>query len=174
MVNFLSSNLRHLRKQRKLSQQQLADALGVKRSNIAAYETKNVEPRLSLLNRIATYFSVPLADLILSDLSRLSSAQLRALRDKPTGKDLSRPSVQEIRHILEKMQRAVDGFRVFYEFKREAAGKDEAEEGSRDIDNFLVFIDHVAEYQRQINNTLKPSLFAAGEGKPNTVVDGRG
>jgi transcriptional regulator with XRE-family HTH domain len=129
----------------------------VKRSNIAAYETKNVEPRLSLLKRMADYFGVPLASFILRDLSQLSPIQLQSLDQQREGgvDGLSRPSVEEIRQILDKLQRAVDGFRVFYEFKRNS-GDEAAPRQTGDIDNFLVFIDHIAEYQRQINDTLKP------------------
>ena len=67
-MNYLSRNLRYLRKRKKLSQQQFADILNIKRSNIAAYETKNVEPRLALINTMAEYFGVSLSDIISADL----------------------------------------------------------------------------------------------------------
>jgi transcriptional regulator with XRE-family HTH domain len=165
MVNFLSSNLRYLRRRDTLSQQQLADDLGIKRSNIAAYETKNVEPRLALLDRMASYFSVSLTDLILTDLSRGGH---RAVHTPPTA-----PSgLEEVREVLSQMRRAVEGFRVFYEFKREAAAG--AAGGNRhDIDNFLVFIDHVAEYQRQIDRTLPPPLLSPADREGDALVGRR-
>nr|WP_256534071.1 helix-turn-helix transcriptional regulator [Lewinella sp. JB7] len=152
-VNFLSSNIRFLRKRRKLSQQQLADDLGIKRSNIAAYETKNVEPRLSLINDMARYFSVPLEDMVVTDIASLGSEDevINGLN-----RVLNQNTIEEIKEVSEKIQRMLDGFKVFYEFKREMNdGSALATDG--DIDNFLVFINHMSEYNRLIENSLNPT-----------------
>ena len=58
LISYLSKNLKFLRKSRQWSQEELARRLGIKRSNIAAYESKNVEPRLSLLLSMAKLFNV--------------------------------------------------------------------------------------------------------------------
>ncbi|MCP9234540.1 helix-turn-helix domain-containing protein [Lewinella sp. JB7] len=152
-MNFLSSNIRFLRKRRKLSQQQLADDLGIKRSNIAAYETKNVEPRLSLINDMARYFSVPLEDMVVTDIASLGSEDevINGLN-----RVLNQNTIEEIKEVSEKIQRMLDGFKVFYEFKREMNdGSALATDG--DIDNFLVFINHMSEYNRLIENSLNPT-----------------
>ncbi len=153
-MNFLSSNIRFLRKRLKLSQQQLADDLGVKRSNIAAYETKNVEPRLSLINGMAAYFSVPLEDMVITNLSAADSdGRGLTFGNAPL---LSDSSLEEIKLISDKIQRMLDGFKVFYEFKREMNdGHNPAADG--DIENFLVFINHMSEYNRLIESSLTPS-----------------
>lgn len=57
---YLSENLRHLRKTFKISQQKLSDQTNIPRSRIAAYESKNVEPRLEVLIQLADYFNVSL------------------------------------------------------------------------------------------------------------------
>ena len=151
-VNFLSSNIRFLRKRRKLSQQQLADDLSIKRSNIAAYETKNVEPRLALIHELASYFSVSLEDFIITDLRGVAidhnggGFTLRA-------SGLPSDSVAEARQVVAKVGRMLDGFRVFYEFKRKMRGQTDTA-GEADIDNFLVFIDHMSEYNGLIEQTL--------------------
>lgn len=62
--NYLSKNIRYLRKSKKWSQEELALKLGIKRSNIAAYESKNVEPRLGLILQMAKLFNVNMAELI--------------------------------------------------------------------------------------------------------------
>ena len=158
-MNFLSSNLRFLRRRRKLSQQQLADDLGVKRSNIAAYETKNVEPRLALINDIARYFDLPLEHLVMSDMASADEEQLAGLLDNSKG--LSIDSISEIKELSDKIKRMLDGFRIFYEFKREMneAGQPGSES---DIENFLVFINHMSEYNRLIEASISPDQRARG------------
>lgn len=158
-MNHLSSNIRFLRKQRKLSQQQLADDLGVKRSNIAAYETKNVEPRLSLITSLANYFEVTVEEFILVDLQSLNAGHngngsLQGLQRRK----LSVDAVEEIERIAHKVERMLEGFKIFYEFKLKMNEETEAE-GS-DIDNFLVFIDHMAEYNRMIDETVRTGRIA--------------
>ncbi|PPK87561.1 DNA-binding XRE family transcriptional regulator [Neolewinella xylanilytica] len=151
-MNFLSSNIKFLRKQRKLSQQQLADDLGVKRSNIAAYETKNVEPRLALINEMALYFSVPLEDLVTTDLkTTFTNRDALGMRGD---KGLPPTSVDEIAQLSGKIHRMLDGFKVFYEFKKKM-NEVSAETPVGDIDNFLTFINHMLEYNRLIENIVK-------------------
>ncbi|WP_116127638.1 helix-turn-helix transcriptional regulator [Lewinella sp. IMCC34183] len=154
-MNYLSSNIKFLRKQRKLSQQQLADDLGVKRSNIAAYETKNVEPRLALINEMANYFEVPLEDLVIVDLKLdyISGGKSRA--GKSGG--LPSASVEEIAQLSAKIQKMLDGFKVFYEFKKKM-NQEELETPVGDIDNFLVFINHMLEYNRMVEDIVKSSV----------------
>ena len=152
-MNFLSSNLRFLRKRRKLSQQQLADDLGVKRSNIAAYETKNVEPRLALINDISRYFDIPLEHLVTTDLAAVQPSEFQLIANG--GSALTVDSVSEIKEVSNKIQRMLDGFRIFYEFKREM--NESTHPGSEsDIENFLVFINHMAEYNRIIEASVSP------------------
>jgi len=151
-VNFLSSNIRFLRKYRKLSQQQLADDLDIKRSNIAAYETKNVEPRLSFINKLADYFGFPLEDLILKDLRSLY-AEYGEEGLHGNGGALSPDSVAEIKRVANKVQRMLDGFKVFYEFKRKRNAQDSGG-ADGEIDNFLTFIGHMSEYNKLIEKSL--------------------
>ncbi|WP_157976226.1 helix-turn-helix transcriptional regulator [Lewinella sp. IMCC34191] len=141
-----------MRKQRKLSQQQLADDLGVKRSNIAAYETKNVEPRLALINEMAMYFSVPLEDLVISDLKQLHLDGATGGHRNDHG--LPSTSVDEIAQLSGKIHRMLDGFKVFYEFKKKMNEAD-TDTPVGDIDNFLTFINHMLEYNRLIENIVK-------------------
>ena len=55
-MTFLAENLRYLRKSKDLSQQELADALNIKRSRMNSYEQGSAEPKLDLLTQICTYF----------------------------------------------------------------------------------------------------------------------
>lgn len=50
--------LRALRKNRGLSQSQLAEELGISKSSVSMYEQGNREPDLTLLKKIADFFEV--------------------------------------------------------------------------------------------------------------------
>lgn len=53
----LPARLRHLRKQNELTQQQVADGLGMNRSAYGAYEEGRAEPNLHMLSRLSSYYS---------------------------------------------------------------------------------------------------------------------
>lgn len=66
---FLSDNLRYLRKQKNLSQEELASKVGLNRGNVASYENGTAEPKLCNLLKLAEIFEVSMADIVLKDLS---------------------------------------------------------------------------------------------------------
>lgn len=59
--------LKALRKSRGVSQQKLADGLGVAQSSIASYENGIREPSFSVIEKFARYFHVPFSSLMPSD-----------------------------------------------------------------------------------------------------------
>jgi putative transcriptional regulator len=59
MINQLDNNIAKLRAQRKISQQQLADAIGVSRKTISTVETSRFTPSVVIALKLAIYFSVP-------------------------------------------------------------------------------------------------------------------
>lgn len=50
-------NLKILRQERGISQQRLADAIGVSQQSINQYENHSVEPDISVLTRLADHFN---------------------------------------------------------------------------------------------------------------------
>ncbi|GAB4331272.1 MAG: hypothetical protein OHK0038_06020 [Flammeovirgaceae bacterium] len=75
---YLSKNLRYLReKNGKISQQKLADDLGVTRSAISSYEDGRAEPKLENLIQFAEYFRVSVDSLIGQDLVKVDETQLQ-------------------------------------------------------------------------------------------------
>ncbi len=50
-------NLKRLRREYGVSQQRLADAIGVSQSSINKYENHNIEPDIDILKRLADYFN---------------------------------------------------------------------------------------------------------------------
>ena len=102
---------------------------------------------------MAQYFAVPLEDIVITDLSAAETENgMLALGNSGS---ISDSSMEEIKVVSDKIQRMLDGFKVFYEFKREMnEGTNPAADG--DIDNFLVFINHMSEYNRMIETSLSP------------------
>ncbi len=77
---FWATNIRHLRKRKRMSQEDLASELGMSRSKLNAHEngqTRN--PPLEDLITMSTFFKISIDSLLKVDLQRLSELQLREL-----------------------------------------------------------------------------------------------
>lgn len=79
-VTFFAQNLIFLRNtlENKVSQQRLADELGLKKSTLAAYESGRAEPRYEELIRLSRFFGVTVDELLSKDLTQAA----RQLRDQ--------------------------------------------------------------------------------------------
>ena len=67
-MNYFTQNIRFLRKSKKLTQQQFADKLNVKRSLIGAYEEGRAIPKITVMQQITQFFNISVDDLINVDL----------------------------------------------------------------------------------------------------------
>ena len=65
---YLGKNLRYLRKQKGLTQSDIADKLDIKRTMISAYEEGRSEPKLASLNILAGVFNVSVDELLNRDI----------------------------------------------------------------------------------------------------------
>lgn len=65
---YLSENIRLLRKQLNLSQEELAGRVGLNRGNIASYEKGTAEPKICNLLKFAQVFKVSILELTRIDL----------------------------------------------------------------------------------------------------------
>ena len=74
----LNANIKFLRKQKGLTQETLANALGISRSKLAGYEL-NINPPLETILEMADYFGVSVDILLRKDLGVLSEYKLRQL-----------------------------------------------------------------------------------------------
>ncbi len=63
----MNNKLRELRKQQKLTQDELAKALGVSRQTINAIENNKYNPTLELALRMARFMRIPVEQLFLLD-----------------------------------------------------------------------------------------------------------
>lgn len=69
MDNLLGLNIKHLRKARNLTQDQLADKIGVNRAMIGSYEEGRAIPKLQALRILSHYFNKSIDDMVNMDLS---------------------------------------------------------------------------------------------------------
>jgi len=69
MSNYLSQNLKYLRKESGLTQEDFAQKLSVNRPSIGAYEEGRAEPKLETLQNIALYFKITLDELINTNIA---------------------------------------------------------------------------------------------------------
>jgi transcriptional regulator with XRE-family HTH domain len=67
-MSFLATNLRFLRKQKGITQNDLADQLDVQRTMISAYEDGRSEPKLATLQKICDLLEVGMEELIGHDI----------------------------------------------------------------------------------------------------------
>ena len=70
---YLKENMKYLRKQHAMTQEQLAGLLESKRSLIGSYEEGRGVPKLSIIKRMAEIFEVSMDHLLAVDLSQKKS-----------------------------------------------------------------------------------------------------
>jgi transcriptional regulator with XRE-family HTH domain len=74
----INTNLKFWRRELSLTQAQLADKLGIKRSLVGAYEEGRAEPRLATLVNMARLFNIPLDSLATTDFTKKKNAKTAA------------------------------------------------------------------------------------------------
>ncbi len=153
----LSHNIRYLRKSKGLSQEDLAKELEIKRSNIAAYESKNVEPRLSIILKIAKYFDIDLQTLIDGKLNSLDYARNNQENTLLISSDgtLEIDNTEQLQEFVGKsikIRKVLEGFKAFYDFKKENVIADFPNKDKLlfDIDNFLQLMEHLLTYNETV------------------------
>lgn len=68
-MSIAGKNLKYLRKQKGLTQEEMAEKLGIKRSLIGAYEEERAEPRLEVTQIMCEMFDLSLEDFLFKDLA---------------------------------------------------------------------------------------------------------
>lgn len=74
MAKFFNTNLKFLRTQRGISQQEIADTIGTDRSTISRWENGEIDTPLEMAIKISDFFNIPYYDFFGKDLRFPSSA----------------------------------------------------------------------------------------------------
>jgi transcriptional regulator with XRE-family HTH domain len=78
-MNYFSSNIKLLRKRKKRTQDEVANALGMYRSTLSGYENEVSKPSVEVLVAFSTFFNVAIDTLIKVNLSKLPESQIQQL-----------------------------------------------------------------------------------------------
>lgn len=73
----IGKNLKYLRKLKGLTQQELANHLGIRRSSIGAYEECRATPKYETLEKISDFFQVSIDLLVKEDVSQYNEEELQ-------------------------------------------------------------------------------------------------
>jgi transcriptional regulator with XRE-family HTH domain len=93
-MSIAGKNLRHLRKLRGWTQDELAIKLGIKRSLVGAYEEERADPRIDVLEIVMDIFKLSMDDLLLKDLSQEGESYLAKRRKLKMSTELRTASIQ--------------------------------------------------------------------------------
>ena len=78
-MSFFSTNIKLLRKRKGRTQDDIANALKLKRSTLSGYENRVAQPGIKALIAFSEYFNITIDTLIKVDLQKLSTSQLSQL-----------------------------------------------------------------------------------------------
>lgn len=76
---YFNRNIQLLRKRKKVSQEDLAEELNIKRSSLSGYELGKSEPNFETLLRFSAYFKISIDKLLKQDLNQVSELYLAQL-----------------------------------------------------------------------------------------------
>jgi transcriptional regulator with XRE-family HTH domain len=76
---FFSSNIKHLRKRRGRTQDDVASALGMKRPTLSGYENNVAQPGIEAMIAFSDYFGIAIDTLVKVDLRALPESQISQL-----------------------------------------------------------------------------------------------
>lgn len=154
--NQLGHNIRFLRKMHGLSQQKLAEALGLKRNNIASYEAGIVEPRAVVFVQIAQYFHLSPSELLHTDLS--THYRTRRPKERPAA---SMPplratdligQLEQLSDRTDDMEKVIVGFREFFKYRRQLGSNNDY---SIDFENLIDMLERLLRTNRSLIKSIR-------------------
>lgn len=111
MARFFNKNLKFIRQQRGISQQELADKLKIDRSTVSRWENDEMDVTVSNALQVSNFFNIPIEDFTGRDLSLNNDTkkydELELLFDK--NKDILTDDDKEyMKFIIEKRKKEID------------------------------------------------------------------
>lgn len=113
----LASNIRHLRKKIGLSQEELAERLGLNRGNIASYEKGTAEPKICNLLNLSHFYRVSVIDLTSVDLCCPIALGTARNNYKYELKEEDRVVLQKYADQAEELKSVMESLKVCHKFK---------------------------------------------------------
>ena len=100
-MSFFGKNIKKIRSVKRLSQQAFAELFDLKRATLGAYEEGRSEPKIDTIIKIANYFSIPIDNLLTSELTINNLLQFKENLTLETEK-ISKETTTKIPCITEK------------------------------------------------------------------------
>lgn len=145
IINYLSSNIKCLRRKKGFSQEELAQKIGLNRGNIASYENGTAEPKICNLLKLSRIFEVSIIDLTMKDLQD----EVNQIEAQLKYENLNGPDPEQIAHFAEKAHMLADyleGLHKCYTYKKT---KLESSEIPNNVDFVFDFFDQA--YDAAVN-----------------------
>lgn len=136
----IADNIRHLRTQKGLSQTAMAEAVGLKRGNIASYEKELAQPSIENLVKISDYFGVDIHQMVNEDLQLAprktqleknpfkifeESFPIQGLKDRVNalkGNHNPDEKIKKLKNQNKDIHKMVEGFRAFHKMRMNSEG----------------------------------------------------
>lgn len=125
---FLCSNIRFLRNQLRLSQEELGSRIGLNRGNIASYENGSAEPKICNLLKLSNLFGVTIVDLTQNDLSVADQLQV-ASQHYQEASSSEAELIQQFSERAAQLEGVIQSIRTCFDFKMQQL--DESEKASK-------------------------------------------
>lgn len=173
-----SENLVKMRHEKKITQEQLADFLGVTKASVSKWETGNTLPDIQILPLLASYFDLTL-DELLGYERNLSKEQIKCLYHRLADDFAERP----FEEVMEETQELVKKYYSCYPFLQQISilwlnhaplAENEARQGQI-RENIVALCDRIIENCRDIgicNNAVAiKSLIDLQNGNARNVIE---
>lgn len=115
----LASNIRHLRKELSISQEDLANQLGgrLNRGNIASYEKGTAEPKIYNLLKLSNFYKVSVIALTTSDLRCPVTLETARNNYRYELKDEDKVVLEKFNNQVAELKKVMESVQVCHEFR---------------------------------------------------------
>lgn len=96
----IGEKIKTLRKERKLTQKELANKIGITAPTVTKYENGQLEPNLEVLNRIATTFNISISSLIEDNNSKREFYSITDFRDVLGSGEMPSDVINELTELI--------------------------------------------------------------------------
>ncbi|WKV13560.1 helix-turn-helix transcriptional regulator [Marivirga harenae] len=135
----IANNIKYLRTQKGLSQTAMAEAVGLKRGNIASYEKELAQPSIENLVKIADFFGIDIHQIVNEDLQfspkKIPSEKspfkifeerfpIQGLKDRVNalkGNHNPDEKIKKLKDQNKDIHKVVEGFRAFHKMRVESS-----------------------------------------------------
>lgn len=122
----IGSNIKFFRKQRGLTQKQLAEKIGATDSAVTRYESNNREPNIDILTKIANTLGIPVSDLLKDDTINLTDSDTEKVEvhiDVIMGKPELKPLINIFKSKGYELRQEMKGCDIYLLKNKEAVAK---------------------------------------------------